>query len=58
MPISYPRFEFFSSTIVGFDEPETKIAPLITDGTHVRSLHWTGHYIDDPTLAVMRCKQQ
>jgi len=22
------------------------------DGTHLRSLHWTGHYIPDPTLAI------
>lgn len=40
-----------NDTIKGFDEPETKIAPVITDGTHRRSLHWTGHYIADPTLA-------
>lgn len=44
------------STIKGRDEPETKVAPIITDGTHVRSLHWTGHYIADPTLAVARCE--
>ncbi|KAF8309280.1 FAD/NAD(P)-binding domain-containing protein [Clavulina sp. PMI_390] len=41
---------YHNSTIKGFDEPETTIAPIITDGTHFRSLHWTGHYIDDPTL--------
>lgn len=39
------------STIKGLDEPETEVAPIITDGTHLRSLHWTGHYIDDPTIA-------
>ncbi|KAF8311495.1 FAD/NAD(P)-binding domain-containing protein [Clavulina sp. PMI_390] len=39
-----------NSTIQGRDEPETKVSPVITDGTHLRSLHWTGHYIDDPTL--------
>jgi hypothetical protein len=45
-------FSFFPcSSIVGRDEPEVKVAPIITDGSHVRSLHWTGHYIDDPTLA-------
>ncbi|KAF8310286.1 FAD/NAD(P)-binding domain-containing protein [Clavulina sp. PMI_390] len=46
--------DYHNSTIKGHDEPETRIAPLITDGTHVRSLHWTGHYIDDPTLGIMR----
>ncbi|KAF8309304.1 FAD/NAD(P)-binding domain-containing protein [Clavulina sp. PMI_390] len=39
-----------NSTIRGRDEPETVVDPIITDGTHVRSLHWTGHYIADPTL--------
>jgi len=42
----------FLSSITGFSEPETLVAPIITDGTHLRSLHWTGHYINDPTLAV------
>ncbi|KAF8309307.1 FAD/NAD(P)-binding domain-containing protein [Clavulina sp. PMI_390] len=41
---------FHNSTIQGRDEPDTIKAPVITDGTHLRSLHWTGHYIDDPTL--------
>ncbi|KAF8309306.1 FAD/NAD(P)-binding domain-containing protein [Clavulina sp. PMI_390] len=41
---------FHNSTIKGREEPETAVAPIITDGTHLRSLHWTGHYIDDPTL--------
>lgn len=41
------------STIVGYETPDTKVAPIITDGTHLRSLHWTGHYIPDPTLAFM-----
>ncbi|KAF8309279.1 FAD/NAD(P)-binding domain-containing protein [Clavulina sp. PMI_390] len=41
---------YHNSTIQGLDEPETIVAPIITDGTHIRSLHWTGHYIDDPTL--------
>lgn len=41
----------WSSTIVGSDEPDVVVAPIITDGTHIRSLHWTGHYIPDPTLA-------
>ncbi|KAF8309292.1 FAD/NAD(P)-binding domain-containing protein [Clavulina sp. PMI_390] len=41
---------YHNSTIKGRDEPETTVAPIITDGTHARSLHWTGHYIDDPTL--------
>ncbi|KAF8308299.1 FAD/NAD(P)-binding domain-containing protein [Clavulina sp. PMI_390] len=41
---------YHNSTIKGFEEPETDVAPIITDGTHLRSLHWTGHYIDDPTL--------
>ncbi|KAF8311491.1 hypothetical protein DL93DRAFT_2083256 [Clavulina sp. PMI_390] len=43
---------FHNSTIKGLDEPETTVAPIITDGTHLRSLHWTGHYIDDPTLLI------
>ncbi|KAF8311500.1 FAD/NAD(P)-binding domain-containing protein [Clavulina sp. PMI_390] len=43
---------YHNSTIRGRDEPETKIAPIVTDGTHLRSLHWTGHYIDDPTLLI------
>ncbi|KAF8311493.1 FAD/NAD(P)-binding domain-containing protein [Clavulina sp. PMI_390] len=43
---------FHNSTIKGRDEPETVVAPIITDGTHLRSLHWTGHYIDDPTLMI------
>lgn len=42
---------FLASTIKGHEEPDTKLAPIITDGTHLRSLHWTGHYIEDPTLA-------
>ncbi|KAF8323174.1 FAD/NAD(P)-binding domain-containing protein [Clavulina sp. PMI_390] len=42
-----------NSSIVGFEEPETQVAPIITDGTHHRSLHWTGHYIPDPTLGVV-----
>ncbi|KAF8309305.1 FAD/NAD(P)-binding domain-containing protein [Clavulina sp. PMI_390] len=41
---------FHNSSIKGRDEPETITAPIITDGTHLRSLHWTGHYINDPTL--------
>ncbi|KAF8311498.1 FAD/NAD(P)-binding domain-containing protein [Clavulina sp. PMI_390] len=41
---------YHNSTIKGREEPETDIAPIITDGTHLRSLHWTGHYINDPTL--------
>ncbi|KAF8309282.1 FAD/NAD(P)-binding domain-containing protein [Clavulina sp. PMI_390] len=41
---------FHNSTIKGREDPETTVAPIITDGTHLRSLHWTGHYIDDPTL--------
>ncbi|KAF8309283.1 FAD/NAD(P)-binding domain-containing protein [Clavulina sp. PMI_390] len=41
---------YHNSTIKGLDEPEIIVAPIITDGTHLRSLHWTGHYIDDPTL--------
>ncbi|KAF9511429.1 hypothetical protein BS47DRAFT_1395074 [Hydnum rufescens UP504] len=44
--------DFHNSSIIGRDEPEVKVAPIITDGTHLRSLHWTGHYINDPTLAV------
>jgi len=43
---------FHNSSITGFEEPETRVAPIITDGTHLRSLHWTGHYINDPTLAI------
>ncbi|KAF9502620.1 hypothetical protein BS47DRAFT_1177804, partial [Hydnum rufescens UP504] len=43
--------DFHNSSIIGRDEPEVKVAPIITDGTHLRSLHWTGHYINDPTLA-------
>jgi len=43
--------DFHNSSIIGRDEPEVKVAPIITDGSHLRSLHWTGHYIDDPTLA-------
>ncbi|KAF8312913.1 FAD/NAD(P)-binding domain-containing protein [Clavulina sp. PMI_390] len=46
--------DLHNSTIQGLAEPETRIAPIITDGTHVRSLHWTGHYIDDPTLGIMK----
>lgn len=46
------------STITSLEEPETKVAPIITDGTHVRSLHWTGHYIDDPTLALTTGEQR
>lgn len=41
-----------SSTIKGLEEPEVRTPPILTDGTHFRSLHWTGHYIPDPTLAV------
>ncbi|KAF9511431.1 hypothetical protein BS47DRAFT_1486839 [Hydnum rufescens UP504] len=36
----------FPSVASHFSSP-----PIITDGTHLRSLHWTGHYINDPTLA-------
>jgi len=43
--------DYHNSTIVGTDEPEVEVAPIVTDGTHLRSLHWTGHYISDPTLA-------
>ncbi|KAF8309287.1 FAD/NAD(P)-binding domain-containing protein [Clavulina sp. PMI_390] len=46
--------QYHNSTIKGRDEPETVIAPIVTDGTHLRSLHWTGHYIDDPTLLFCR----
>ncbi|KAF8309284.1 FAD/NAD(P)-binding domain-containing protein [Clavulina sp. PMI_390] len=45
---------YHNSTIKGYDEPETEVAPIITDGTHLRSLHWTGHYINDPTLLFCR----
>lgn len=41
-----------SRTIKRFDEPEVRTQPILTDGTHLRSLHWTGHYIPDPTLAL------
>ncbi|KAF8323173.1 FAD/NAD(P)-binding domain-containing protein [Clavulina sp. PMI_390] len=41
-----------NSSIVGLEDPETRVAPIITDGTHHRSLHWTGHYIPDPTLGL------
>jgi len=44
--------DYHNSTIIGTEEPEVKVAPIITDGTHIRSLHWTGHYINDPTLAI------
>ncbi|KAF8309278.1 FAD/NAD(P)-binding domain-containing protein [Clavulina sp. PMI_390] len=44
--------DYHNSTIKGRDDPETIVAPIVTDGTHLRSLHWTGHYIDDPTLFV------
>lgn len=39
-------------TIVGTDEPDVEVPPLLTDGVgeRVRSIHWTGHYIPDPTL--------
>ncbi|KAF8323419.1 FAD/NAD(P)-binding domain-containing protein [Clavulina sp. PMI_390] len=50
---SYPFLPgFHNSSIVGLSDPEVEIAPIITDGTHRRSLHWTGHYIPDPTLAI------
>lgn len=29
---------------------------MITDGTRFRSLHWTGHYIPDPTLGFASCE--
>lgn len=42
---------FHNSTIKGDERPDVEVAPIITDGKQVRSLHWTGHYIPDPTLA-------
>ncbi|KZW01900.1 FAD/NAD(P)-binding domain-containing protein [Exidia glandulosa HHB12029] len=42
---------FHNSTIKGDENPDVDVAPIITDGTHIRSVHWTGHYIPDPTLA-------
>ncbi|KAF8310291.1 FAD/NAD(P)-binding domain-containing protein [Clavulina sp. PMI_390] len=46
--------DYHNSTIKGREEPDVQVAPIITDGTHLRSLHWTGHYINDPTLAIAR----
>ncbi|EJD42264.1 FAD/NAD(P)-binding domain-containing protein [Auricularia subglabra TFB-10046 SS5] len=42
---------FHNSTIKDDGRPEVEVEPIITDGTTLRSLHWTGHYIPDPTLA-------
>ena len=44
-----------SSSIIGNAEIETEIAPILTDGLRLRSIHWTGHYIPDPTLAFTTC---
>ncbi|KZV92359.1 FAD/NAD(P)-binding domain-containing protein [Exidia glandulosa HHB12029] len=43
--------DYHNSTIKGREEPEVDVHPIITDGSHLRSLYWTGHYIPDPTLA-------
>jgi len=31
--------------------PDCEVPPIITNGSGVRSIHWTGVYIPDPTLA-------
>lgn len=42
--------DFHNSTIRGREEPDVRVHPIVTDGSHLRSLSWTGHYIPDPTL--------
>ncbi|KAF8314069.1 FAD/NAD(P)-binding domain-containing protein [Clavulina sp. PMI_390] len=43
--------DFRNSSIVNSTVPQRQVEPIITDGMRLHSLHWTGHYIPDPTLA-------
>lgn len=43
----------FHNDTLALNDTNTVIAPLITDGTHVRSLFLDTFYIPDPTLAII-----
>lgn len=50
-----PYLPQFHNDTLALNDTNTVIAPLITDGTHVRSLFLDTFYIPDPTLAIINC---
>ncbi len=50
---TYPFLPDYHNPALGLDQeaPAEAIKPIITDGTHVRSLHLDVFYIENPTLA-------
>ncbi|KAH8813506.1 FAD/NAD(P)-binding domain-containing protein [Flagelloscypha sp. PMI_526] len=45
--------QYHNSSVVGDDIPDVPEQPLVTDGTHVRSLFYDVFYIDQPTIGFL-----
>ena len=52
---SFPFLSQYHNSSIGVNDtaPPGTLQPIITDGSHVRSLYMDTFYIDDPTLAFM-----
>ncbi|KII91643.1 hypothetical protein PLICRDRAFT_105338 [Plicaturopsis crispa FD-325 SS-3] len=48
---TFPFLPQYHNASLGTNITETRVAPLVTDGTHIRSLFLDTFYIPDPTLA-------
>ena len=49
---SYPFLPIYHNSSLGVNDtaPTDGVQPIVTDGTHLRSLHLDAFYIPDPTL--------
>ncbi|KZP31937.1 FAD/NAD(P)-binding domain-containing protein [Athelia psychrophila] len=52
---TFPFLPQYHNSSIGLDEyaPEGTVQPLVTDGTHIRSLHLDLFYIEEPTIGFL-----